>query len=48
MMVISYTDVPGPFIVRAEVTADNTSGHVGVCQCLSTMLKLTINLREAL
>ena len=28
MVVISYTDVPGPFIVRAEVTADNTSIRV--------------------
>ena len=26
--VMSYTDVPGPFIVRAEVTADNTSIRV--------------------
>ena len=25
MVVISHTDVPGPFIVKAEVTADNTS-----------------------
>ena len=25
MVVISYTDMPGPFFVRAEVTADNTS-----------------------
>ena len=24
-MIMSYTDVPGPFIVSAEVTADNTS-----------------------
>ena len=28
MVVISYTDVPGPFIVRADVTADNTSIRV--------------------
>ena len=28
MVVMSYTDVPGPFIVRAEVTADNTSIRV--------------------
>ena len=28
MVVTSYTDVPGPFIVRAEVTADNTSIRV--------------------
>ena len=28
MVVISHTDVPGPFIVRAEVTADNTSIRV--------------------
>ena len=28
MVVISYTDVPGPFIVRAEVTAENTSIRV--------------------
>ena len=28
MVVISHTDVPGPFIVRAEVNADNTSVKV--------------------
>ena len=28
MVVMSYTDVPGPFIVRAKVTADNTSIRV--------------------
>ena len=28
MVVISHTDVPGPFIVRAEVTADNISIRV--------------------
>ena len=28
MVVISYIDVPGPFIVRAEVTADNASIRV--------------------
>ena len=28
MVVISHTDVPGPFIVRAEATADNTSIRV--------------------
>ena len=28
MVVMSYTDVPGPFIVRADVTADNTSIRV--------------------
>ena len=28
MVVMSYTDVPGPFILRAEVTADNTSIRV--------------------
>ena len=28
MVVISYTDVRGPFIVRGEVTADNTSIRV--------------------
>ena len=27
-MVLSYTNVPGPFIVRSEVTADNTSIRV--------------------
>ena len=27
-MIMSYTDVPRPFIVRAEVTADNTSIRV--------------------
>ena len=28
MVIMSYTDVPGPFTVRAEVTADNTSIRV--------------------
>ena len=28
MVVMSHTDVPGPFIVRAEATADNTSIRV--------------------
>ena len=28
MVVMSYTDVPGPFIVRAEATADNASIRV--------------------
>ena len=28
MVVMSYTGVPGPFIVRAEVTAENTSIRV--------------------
>ena len=28
MVVMSYTDVPGPFIVRAEATPDNTSIRV--------------------
>ena len=28
LMVLSYADVPGPFIVRAEVTSDNTSIRV--------------------
>ena len=28
MVVISYTDVAGPFIVKAEATADNTSIRV--------------------
>ena len=28
MVVMSHTDVPGPFIVRADITADNTSIRV--------------------
>ena len=43
MVVTSYTDVPGPFIVRAEVTADNTSIRVSwewSCQDMPTHINL--------
>ena len=43
MVVMSYTDVPGPFIVRAEVTADNTSIRVSwewLCQGMPMHINL--------
>ena len=43
MVVISYTDVPGPFIVRAEVTAENTSIRVSwewSCQAVPMYVNL--------
>ena len=43
MVVISYTDVPGPFIVRAEATADNTSIRVS-WQWLCQGMPMHINL----
>ena len=49
------TDIPVPFGLRAEVTADNTSIRVswqwlrqGVCPCVLTLLEFTTNLREVL
>ena len=43
MVVTSYTDVQGPFIVRAEVTADNTSIRVSwqwLCQGVPMYINL--------